>query len=289
MDVPARTGMLRVDLSAGTVESERVPEAWRRTFLGGKGLGARYLYEELSPGVDPLGPENVLAFMLGPLSGYLPGDQRYAAITRSPLTGTFLDSYSGGSFPGTLAGSLGGHLGVLVTGRADEPVALLVEDGDARIEPTDAWGDDTVETCDAYDGAVACVGPAGEQGVAYATIASDRGDHHAGRGGAGAVMGAKRLKAVVACGMPPELTPELERLHERDEEAFAGGDTARAYWIYSFRRGAYYPFAPRGGTERDHGLEFKLRSVLEGELDVEADEAYWYPLWPDAEGGHPWD
>ena len=60
------------------------------------------------------------------------------------------------------------------------------------------------------------------------------------------------------------------------------------YWIYSFRRGAYYPFAPRDDRERDHGLEFKLRSVLDGELDVEGDESYWYPLWPDKSGGHPW-
>lgn len=62
----------------------------------------------------------------------------------------------------------------------------------------------------------------------------------------------------------------------------------RAYWIYSFRRGSYYPFAPRKGTDRDNGLEFKLRSVLTGELDVEDDESYWYPLWPDSAGGHPW-
>jgi len=69
----------------------------------------------------------------------------------------------------------------------------------------------------------------------------------------------------------------------------AQGEPERAYWVYSFRRGAYYPFAPRAGNERDNGLEFKLRSVLEGELDVEPDESYWYPLWPDADGGHPWE
>ena len=63
----------------------------------------------------------------------------------------------------------------------------------------------------------------------------------------------------------------------------------RVYWIYSFRRGAYYPFAPRAERERDHGLEFKLRSVLEGELDVEEDESYWYPLWPDDPADHPWE
>jgi hypothetical protein len=66
-------------------------------------------------------------------------------------------------------------------------------------------------------------------------------------------------------------------------------DDARAYWIYSFRRGAYYPFAPTGGRDRDNRLEFKLRSVLDGELDVEGDERYWYPLWPDRDGGHPWE
>jgi hypothetical protein len=62
----------------------------------------------------------------------------------------------------------------------------------------------------------------------------------------------------------------------------------RAYWIYSFRRGTYYPFVPSGERERDHGVEFKLRSVLDGELDVEDDESYWYPLWPDVPSGHPW-
>jgi hypothetical protein len=67
------------------------------------------------------------------------------------------------------------------------------------------------------------------------------------------------------------------------------GDRGNAYWIYSFRRGAYYPFAPRPGRERDQRVEFKLQSVLDGELTVEDDERYWYPLWPDRDGGHPWE
>ena len=66
-------------------------------------------------------------------------------------------------------------------------------------------------------------------------------------------------------------------------------DGARTYWVYSFRRGAYYPFAPTGRHERDNRLEFKLQSVLDGELDVEGDESYWYPLWPDGRDGHPWE
>jgi len=180
-----------------------VPESWRRQFVGGKGLGARYLYEELPPGADALGPENVLFFGLGPVSGLLPGENRFAAVTKSPLTGTFLDSYAGGSFPPRLAGALEGHLGLLVEGAADEPVRIEVEDGAATVESATTWGAETPETCRAHDGAVACIGPAGEQQVAFATIASDEGEHHAGRGGAGAVMGSKRLKAVVARGEPP--------------------------------------------------------------------------------------
>ncbi|MFB6154727.1 MAG: aldehyde ferredoxin oxidoreductase family protein [Haloferacaceae archaeon] len=222
----APTDVLRVDLSAKRVDRERVPEEWRRRYVGGKGLGARFLYEELDAGVDPLGPENALAFVLGPLTGYLPGEPRYAAVTKSPLTGAFLDSYSGGSFPGRLAGALDGALCVLVTGRADEPVVVEVADGTASVEPAgDLEGADAVETDAAFpDAAVACVGPAGESEVAYATIASDGGDHHAGRGGAGAVMGSKNLKALVARGDPPE---GLAALREEYAARYREGDVGR--------------------------------------------------------------
>ncbi|WP_224448786.1 aldehyde ferredoxin oxidoreductase family protein [Haloprofundus salilacus] len=229
MTTPMRDTVLRVDLSAETVERERVPEKWRRDYLGGKGLGARYLYADLAPGVDPLGPDNLLSFMLGPLSGYLPGETRYAAVTKSPLTGGFLDSYSGGSFPERLAGSLDDCLGVLITGRAERPVTLVVDDGAATIEPADdLWGRDTVETDAAFpDAAVACIGQAGESTVAYATIASDGGNHHAGRGGAGAVMGSKRLKAVVARGDAPEIPPALRDVRDRYERAYGDHNTGR--------------------------------------------------------------
>ena len=78
---------------------------------------------------------------------------------------------------------------------------------------------------------------------------------------------------------------------ERIEDRRGGddGDADRAYWIYSFRRGAYYPFAPKRGKERDQRLEFKLESMLDGELGLEDDESYWYPMWPDRDGGHPWE
>jgi aldehyde:ferredoxin oxidoreductase len=222
------TDLLRVDLSEGVVERDSVPERWLARYVGGKGLGARYLYEKLPPGTDPLGPDNYLVFVLGPLTGLLPGDPRFAAITRSPLTGAFLDSYSGGGFAAALVGALGDGIGVAITGRAEEPVVLELEDGDATLSPAaDLWGRDVVETCDALDGQVACIGPAGEHRVRYATLATDGGDHHAGRGGAGAVMGAKGLKAVVARGTPPEPPAELAALREEYERRYREDDVGR--------------------------------------------------------------
>ena len=226
---PSRTRILRADLSTGETARERVPRDWRRDYVGGKGLGARYLYEELSPGTDPTAPANRLAFLVGPLAGYLPGETRYVAVTKSPLTGGFLDSYAGGAFADRIAGSLGDCLGLLVTGAADRPVRIEVEDGRARIEPSDAWGADAAETAERFpDAGVACVGPAGEREAAYATIASDGGAHHAGRGGAGAVMGAKRLKAVVARDPPPTVPDDLAALRERDAAAY--GDEPTGEW-----------------------------------------------------------
>ncbi|MFW5965679.1 MAG: aldehyde ferredoxin oxidoreductase family protein [Halodesulfurarchaeum sp.] len=220
---PRRRYMLRADLSSETVEREPIPEQWRAAYIGGKGIGARYLYEETDRGVDPLSPENALLFVVGPVTGLLPGEPRYAAITKSPLTGTFLDSYSGGEFAAKLAGSLGEAMGLLVVGSATQPVSIVLGDGSAAIEPATNWGEPVEAACEAYpDAAIACAGPAGENEVVYATIASDSGDHHAGRGGAGAVMGSKHLKAVVATDDPPA---GLQELRDRYEAAFGEGAT----------------------------------------------------------------
>ena len=289
--------LLRVDLTDERVVSAPVPERWRRRYLGGKGLGARYLYEELDPGTDPLGPGNVLLFLLGPLSGFLPGGTRYAAVTKSPLTGLFLDSYAGGEFPATLAGALGDHVGLLVTGRAERPVRLVVADGDAALESAETWGRDAVETGRAFpDASVACIGPAGENRVAFATIASDEAEHHAGRGGAGAVMGAKRLKAVVARGDPPTPGAALDARRERERERFAEGDTGR--WLAASGTAETVDFADaadvlaaRGWRERgfedaeDVGVEAAREAATGREYDgddprgfrVETDEGETVP------------
>lgn len=254
--------LLRVDLTSRTVTRTPIPEKRLRRFVGGKGLGARYLIEAVEPGVDPLGPENALLFMVGPLSGLTPGEARYAAITKSPLTGAFLDSYSGGDFAARLAGSLDDAMGILVTGRADEPVTLVVEDGDVSIESaTDHWGASVQDTCDAYpEASIACVGPAGENEVVYATIASDRGEHHAGRGGAGAVMGSKQLKALVASG--PEPTG-FEDLRARYEERFAEESTGP--WHTTSETVETVDFANEVGVLSTRGWQ---ESTFEGADDI---------------------
>ncbi|MFB6125540.1 MAG: aldehyde ferredoxin oxidoreductase family protein [Halanaeroarchaeum sp.] len=206
--VPQLRYLLRVDLSEGTIETEEVPAAYRDRFISGKGLGAALLMDETDPGVDPLSPENPLYFMFGPLTGYAPGTSRYAAVTKSPLTGAFVDSYSGGHFPAMTRYSLPEYLGIVFEGAADTPVYLeIAEDGSAELHDADhLWGMDTETTARQFEGKrtkTAAIGPAGENEVHFATITSDEGTHHAGRGGVGAVMGSKNLKAVVSHGGKP--------------------------------------------------------------------------------------
>lgn len=216
--------VLRVRLGEETVTRERIPAAWHERYVGGKGLAARYLLADTDAGVDPLGAGNVLAFAVGPLTGRAPGEPRFAVVTKSPLTDAFLDSYAGGEFAARLAGSLDDCLLVLVEGKRETPGVLVVEDGDAYIEDAPRLaGLDAAETAAEFpDDAVACVGPAGEHGVRFATVATDGGAHHAGRGGAGAVMGSKGLKAVVARGDPPETPPELDAATDEFADAEVG-------------------------------------------------------------------
>ncbi|MFB6082282.1 MAG: aldehyde ferredoxin oxidoreductase family protein [Halanaeroarchaeum sp.] len=216
-EVPQLQYLLRVNLAEGTIETETVPAEYRDRFISGKGLGAALLMDETEPGVDPLSPENPLFFMFGPLTGYAPGTSRYAAVTKSPLTGTFVDSYSGGHFPSMARYALPEYLGIVFEGAADEPVYLEIdEDGEAHLEAADhLWGMTTEETARQFEGKrtkTAAIGPAGENQVLFATITSDEGTHHAGRGGVGAVMGSKNLKAVVAHGGTPFDTDEIRQL-----------------------------------------------------------------------------
>jgi aldehyde:ferredoxin oxidoreductase len=226
------TRLLHVDLSAGTATSESLAPSVRRRFLGGKGVGAYTLYRELTPGTDPLSPDNVLVLAVGPLTGLLPGEPRCVAVTKSPLSGTFTDSYVGGAFAARLPNALGDHVAVVVEGEATEPTVLRLADGAATLQATDQWGRSIPETDDALDGATACIGPAGERRIRYATLGTDGGDHQAGRGGVGAVAGSKRLKAVVADGepyTPADVGDEAASVADAYDRAFHESDTGR--WL----------------------------------------------------------
>jgi aldehyde:ferredoxin oxidoreductase len=197
-----------IDLSKEHVEIKDLDEGVARKYLGGKGLGAYLLYTHFKPHTDPLDAGNMLIFVTGPLVGTtFPAVSRSGVITRSPLTGTFLDSYSGGVFGPQMKWA--GLDAMVITGKAADPCYILVEDGKVGIRPAgDLWGLSTSEAekrlkaAHAKDGkermSVAAIGPAGERLVRFANIINEKRAH--GRGGAGAVMGSKSLKAVVVKG-----------------------------------------------------------------------------------------
>jgi len=197
--------LLHVDLSKRAWQSVPVEEKLAELYVGGKGFGAKILYDLLPPGCDPLSPENVLMFMPGPLTGTLAPAMRGCVVSKSPLTGTFVDSYFGGHFAPEIR--YAGFDGIIITGAADQPCFIWVDDG--KVEIRDAahlWGLDTFTVTERIrqelgDSTVktACIGPAGEKMVSYALINCEY-NRHAGRGGTGAVMGSKNLKALVLRG-----------------------------------------------------------------------------------------
>ncbi|MGI9953396.1 aldehyde ferredoxin oxidoreductase family protein [Moorellaceae bacterium AZ2] len=197
--------ILIVDLTTRTYEEVSLDESIYREYIGGYGLGVRILYERMRPNVDPLGPENILGFVVGTFVGTKShGGGRFNVVTKSPLTGGWADSSCGGYFGPKLKRC--GYDGLFITGSSEAPLYLWITD--QGIECRDArhlWGKDTTETEDILRGelgrdvAVASIGQAGENLSKIAAIIHDYG-RAAGRQGVGAVMGSKRLKAVAVKG-----------------------------------------------------------------------------------------
>jgi aldehyde:ferredoxin oxidoreductase len=212
--------ILRVDLTRGQVEDEALRLDWARKYVGGVGLASRYYYDETPAGVDAYGPENRLIFMTGPLTGTAsPSASRYSVVARSPLTGLWGQANSGGSFGPALKRS--GYDGIIFKGNAPEPCYLAIVDGTAELRPAgDLWGRSVPETDDALQGiadqtvTVAAIGPAGENQVRFAAIMNNK-HRAAGRCGLGAVMGAKRLKAIACAGGKPIDLAEPQTFHQK--------------------------------------------------------------------------
>ncbi len=215
MGIGGYTGkILRVDLTSGTMKIEETNMQWAREYIGGQGLATRYFVEEVDPKVDPLSPANLLIIAPGPLTGTsAPTAARYMVVTKSPLTGTITRSNSGGFFGARVKQS--GFDMIIFKSKAEHPVYLYIHDGAAELKDASlVWGKDVFETDEILkketraNASVACIGPAGENLVKFASIINDK-HRAAGRNGVGAVMGSKNLKAIVAVpGKMPAIAHE---------------------------------------------------------------------------------
>ena len=200
--------LLDIDLSSGKAVEKRLERDLYRQFIGGSGISAKILYDEIAPSCDPLSAENILIFGFGPLVGSgFPASTRFSITSKSPLTGIYADSNAGGGFG--IAARQMGYDHIIVRGKSDTPVYLLMgkEGAVTIVDAQHLWGLDTLQTdeqlrklhgrCETLR-----IGPAGEHLVKFATIVSSSGRvSFNGRGGLGCVMGAKGLKAIV---IPPD-------------------------------------------------------------------------------------
>ena len=208
---------LVADLSLQQSYTIPLPDWLKKDFVGGKGFGAKLLYDLTPAGADPLGPDNVIMFMTGPLTATAAPAMRACVVTQSPLTGIYLDSFFGGRFGPEI--KFAGYDGIIITGRADIPTYLWIKDDQVEFRSAaQIWGTDALtanqlvkKDLDAPGAQVVTIGQAGENRVKFALISCEF-NRQAGRGGAGAVMGSKNVKAVAIEGR------QLVKVH--DPQAF---------------------------------------------------------------------
>jgi len=191
-----------IDLSMKKIEYKPIPEEWALKYIGGRGLGVKYVFEN-GPDVDPLSPKNILCFMNGPLTGTEANmSGRMAVVTKSPLTGTVTDSHHGGWSAARLRWA--GLDGLIFSGKADKPVYAYIEDQKVELrDASEVWGKGVHDTVKYFknlygekDLTVIAIGPAGEKLSRFACWVNEN-DRASGRGGTGCVGGSKNLKAVV--------------------------------------------------------------------------------------------
>ncbi|WP_373499363.1 aldehyde ferredoxin oxidoreductase family protein [Desulfococcus sp.] len=220
--------VLRVDLTRGAIDKVSLDPDTARRFLGGRGFNSKTLFDEIPPGIDPLSPENVVCFGAGPLSGTgVPLSSRIEVSTLSPYSGILGDGNAGGAFAHRLKRA--GCDQIVITGRADRPKYLWIDDDRAELrDASGLWGKTTWDTVDALDAvhgrgvSTACIGPAGENLVRFASTIVDK--YNSAARGSGAVLGSKLLKAVAVRGTKPVPAADPEafgKLVDLDRRFFA--------------------------------------------------------------------
>jgi len=219
----------QIDLDKEQISYLKLEEKDVKKFIGGSGLGAKLLYEYTNHQTDPLGPENVLIFMTGPLTGTkVFSSDRFEVITKSPLTGIYAESDCGGKWGEEFKKC--GFDGIIIQGKSENPVRLVIKDDQITIEDaSDLWGKDTFKVDEILkekignDARTVCIGVAGEKLVKIASIMNDgEVGRAAGRAGVGAVMGSKNLKAISVSG-----NKEVEIAHEKELNEFIKEITPR--------------------------------------------------------------
>ncbi len=197
--------ILRVNLTNGSITTAATDPQLAKQFIGGRGLGTKIITDEVDPKIDPLSPENKMVFIPGPLTGtFAPSTGRYMVVTKGALTGTIASSNSGGAFGPAL--KYAGYDAVIVEGKAEKPSYISINNDQVEIrDASHLWGQNVFDTTDMVraetdeEASVACIGPAGERQVLFATIMNEM-NRAAGRTGVGAVMGSKNLKAIAVVG-----------------------------------------------------------------------------------------
>ncbi len=197
--------MLFIDLTTREIRTRPINRSWLKDYIGSWGLAVRYFYDLVDPKTDPLSPENALVIMTGPLCGTLaPTASRTCLVSKSPHTGTIFESNVGGAFGPEL--KFAGYDGIVITGQADSPVYLRIEDDKVSLEDASSiWGHGIFETEQWLSQRMGhgvkslSIGPAGENLIRYACIGSEA-YRQMGRGGTGALFGSKKLKAIVCKG-----------------------------------------------------------------------------------------
>ncbi|PKM92742.1 MAG: aldehyde:ferredoxin oxidoreductase [Elusimicrobia bacterium HGW-Elusimicrobia-4] len=240
---------LRIDLTKNKVEVNETPEKLVRKYLGGVGLGAKILWDELKPEVQPLSPENKIIFLTGPVNGTLfPPSGRYEVVSRSPQTGWWAHSSAGGFFGPEM--KYAGYDYIIIQGKASHPVYINIDNDLVQIKDArHLWGKNVIETTDAIcndlgdnDVKVACIGQAGENLVKYACIMSDY-FRAAGRTGMGCILGSKNLKAISIRGTKGIKIADNKKFMEILENAFERHTSRGKYWEHVNAMRRYGSFA----------------------------------------------